>query len=153
VHRGGTLAVRGAKTIGTSVATTNDDNSFPFGMDWAAIKIALLHTISQGEKFHCLVNTVELPSRNCKISRRRSSSGEHQGIEFGSELFTRDVDADVAIATELDAFRLELSQPTIEMAFFHLKFRDAVPKESAGTICPFENHYVVSGPSQLLSHC
>jgi hypothetical protein len=115
MDRGCPLTVRGTEAVGPGIAAADDDDSFAFGMDWAAIEIAFLYSIRQWEELHRLMDSDELTSWNRQISGRRRASGEYDSIELLSEFIACDVDTCIDVAAELDAFCLKLGKSAFEV--------------------------------------
>ena len=96
------------------------------------------------------MDTDVLATGNSEIASGRRAASQHNCIELLSELLAGDVDANVHIAAEFNAFGFELGQTTIKMLLFHLEFGNAVTEKATRPIGPFEDHYIVTSTRQLL---
>ena len=84
-----------------------------------------------------------------QIARPRRAAGEHDRVELGAQLVDRDVDADVRVGLEDDAFLHQQLQAPIEDALLELELRNAVAQQSADAIGALEHRDGVAGAIQL----
>ena len=79
------------------------------------------------------------------------ASADEDGVEFAREhVVERDVRADVGVADELDAERLEVGDVFVDDRFAHLEVGDAVDEHAAGLGPEFVDRAAVASRAQLL---
>jgi hypothetical protein len=100
--------MRGSKAVCTGIATTNNDDTLAFGVNRAANEIAFLHAVGQRKELHRLVNTDKLAPGNSEIACGRRATSQYNCIELFSKLVAGDINANVHIAAEFNAFGFEL---------------------------------------------
>jgi hypothetical protein len=150
MHRGCTLPVRGSEAVGTGVAAADDDNALAFCVNRTAIKIAFLHSVGKWEEFHRLMDADVLATGDREVTRCGCSSSQNYCIELLSKLFAGDIDANIHIAAEFNAFGFKLSQTTIKVLLLHFEFWNAITQKAARTVGTLKNNYIVPCTRQLL---
>ena len=146
VHAGRTLPVHGAQAVGAGVAAADDDDLLALGGDRrlpvvAEHVVALLHPVGPRQVLHRLVDAVQLAAGNRQIARSGRAAGQHHRVELGAQLLGGDVDADVDAGAELGALGPHLVQAPVEVALFHLEFRDAVAQQPADAVVALEHRH------------
>ena len=78
------------------------------------------------------------------------AAAEENGVKARSERLDRDINADVRIGPENDAFGFHLVDAAIDDIFFELKVGNAVAEKAADTVGLFEDSDRVAGAAKLL---
>ena len=140
------LAVRRADAVAAGIAATDHDDVLA-----ARENVGLLHreplhpSVLLGQEVHCEVNAVELASGYRQVAGNARTDGQAHRIEGASELFARNVLADVDARTDRDAFCLHLLEAPIDQVLLHLEVGDAIGQKTSGSVVALEHRDVVPG--------
>ena len=105
------------------------------------------------QEIHREMHAAEIAAGDRQIARLLGAAGEHDGVVAVDELLRFDVDADIHIAMELDAFGLHLRDAPLDVNLLHFKVGNAVAQQAAGFCLPLEDMHLVSGARELLRAC
>ena len=96
------------------------------------------------------MDSLELAAGNRQVARLFAASREHDGVMLFEQLVGRDIDADIGIVMEDDAFALHLLDAAVDVDLFHLKVRNPVAQQTA-SLCPsLIDMHLMSGARELL---
>ena len=152
VHHFGALTVGRAQTVGAGVASAQDDHPFALGVDPFIVGylFARLHPVLLGEILHGLVDSLQIPSRNVQFPRLGGTAGQADRVEFREQPVRREIDADVGVGQEGDAFFGHQVDAALDHALFQLEFGDAQGKKTADVSVPLDNRHQMPSAVQLL---
>ena len=114
------LADRGADAVGAGVAAADDDDMLAAGEDRFAVRgcFAADAPVLLRQEFHGEMDAVELAAGHRQVARLLGAAGEHDGVVIVEELFGRDIDADMGVVMEHDAFGLHLRDAAVDVHAF-----------------------------------
>ena len=87
---------------------------------------------------------------DAKLARLAGAHAQHDRMEAAAQMIGRNIDADVDVHLELDAFEHQLFEPAVENLLFQLEVGNSVAEQSAQAVAPLEDDNVVPLPGQLL---
>src|SRR5882724_5040185 len=105
----------GPKTIGASIAATNDDDALSSSQNiGGGVKhVAFAAPVLLREEFHGKVDSLQFSSRHLQVAWLLGATREHDGIEVALQVFDRRSVANVRVGDETHAFGLHLRKPPI----------------------------------------
>ena len=79
----------GAQAVGAGVAAADDDHAFAGGenFDGGIQRVAVAALVLLRQKFHGVVNSLQLAAWNFQVARMLRSAGQHDGIEIAAQIF------------------------------------------------------------------
>ena len=146
------LAVARAQAVGAGVAAADDDHALAGGenFDRWIERVAEATLVLLREEFHRKVNSLQLASRNFQVARMLGAARQHDGIELATQIFDRDVLADLGIGDKLHALGGHLFEAAIDDVLLQLELGDAIAKQSADAVRFFVDRDRMASAAQLL---
>src|SRR5258706_806052 len=95
------------------------------------------------------MNSLQLAAGNGEVSRLSRAATQDDGVKLAAEVFDLDVEADVGVGDELDAFFLHDADAAEDDFFFELEVGDAVGEQAADAVGALEDGDVVAGFVEL----
>ena len=92
----------------------------------------------------------EIASGDRQIARLLGAAGKHDGVVTVDEFLRFEINADVHVAMEGDAFRFHLVDAALDVDFLHLEVGDAIAQQAAGLRMSFKDVHIVAGAGELL---
>src|SRR5438876_8939423 len=95
------------------------------------------------------MDSLQLAAGDGEVSRLSRAAAENDGVEIAAEIFDLDVEADVSVGDELDAFILHDADAAEDDFFFEFEVRNAVGEQAADAVGALEDGNVVAGFVEL----
>src|SRR5277367_5381422 len=155
MHGLGFLAMTCSQAIGAGVTTADDDGSLAFGMNFRSRieRISQAPPVLLPQKLHGKVNAFQFASGHRQIAGPFRATSENDRFVFFSQVFYRNITADMRISDQLHALGHHLIKAAIDKMLLQLELRDAVAQKAANTIRFFVHNNGVTGAAELLSGC
>ncbi len=96
------------------------------------------------------MDAVQLAAGHGQVARRLGAGRQYHRIVIAQNAFGRNIDADMAVRVELDAFGAHLGDAPVDHALLQLEIRDAVAQQAADARRLFEDLDLVAGAAELL---
>ncbi len=146
------LAMNRPQAIGAGVAATDNDHALARreNIGGRIERIAVAALVLLREEFHCVVNSLQLASRNLQVTRMLGAAGQNDGIEFAAQIFDWNLAPNLSIGNELHALGRYLLEAAIDDVFFQLEFGNAVTQQSSDAVIFLINRNRMAGAAQLL---
>ena len=159
VNARGALAMAGAEAVGAGVAAADDDDALAGGEDGAGgfhggeelfFRVAFVAAILLRQELHGVVNALELAAGNGQVARMLGAAAEQDGVVVSVSDVDGDVDADVRVGVEDDAFGAHLLDAAIEDVLLKLEVGNAVAEQAADAVVLLVDGDGVAGAAKLL---
>ena len=102
------------------------------------------------QKIHGEMHAIELAAGNGKVARRLGAARKQHRIVGRSQLLDAQIDPDIHIVVEDDAFGLHLLDATVDMTLLHLEVGNAISQKAAGLCVLLVKMHTVAGAAELL---
>ena len=96
--------------------------------------VAFVAAILLGQELHGEVNAFEFAAGNGQVAGLLGAAAEKDGVEAVGERLDGDIDADVGVGLEDDAFGLHLLDAAIDDVLFELEVGNAVAEKAADAV-------------------
>ena len=149
---GSALAMGGAEAVGAGVSAADDEDALAVGGDGAGLvdAVALVAAVLLGQELHGEVDAVEVAAGDGEVAGLLGTAAEEDGVVVVGELGDGDVDADVGVGEEGDAFSLHLRDAAVDDVLFQLEVGDAVAEQAADAVGLFIDGDGMAGAAKLL---
>ena len=116
----------------------------------ASSRVAFVAAILLGQKLHGEVDALEFAAGDGEIAGLLGAAAKQDGVEAFSERLDGDIDADVRVGLEDDAFGPHLLDAAVDDVLFKLEVGNAVAEKAADAVGFLEDGDGVAGAAKLL---